>query len=255
MRTELDLTFSLYQFLFYLFISIIIIFVELWGKVYIQFLLLVVFIIVRRRDSVLQIHRPSDALRLRLRRRRCAISILYSSSVSPIAMNKKRRTEADTTLAGLHHLLCDVFFRRRRFYYHIFPILSALAGCVFLCFVALSLLVSSPVIHHDHLHLTLFNGGSSVWTAHLCSRRFVMFICYLFCFCPFLLFRETAALSTYRILFWNHPSTFLYGILILLDRRFRVLVFVSLSFRNCFWKFLMPCLLKYYVGKWKDFGP
>ncbi|KGN46673.1 protein ROOT HAIR SPECIFIC 17 isoform X1 [Cucumis sativus] len=74
---------------------------------------------------------------------------------------KKRRNEADTTLAGLHQLLRDVFFRRRRFYYHIFPLISALAGCVFLCFVALFLLLSSPVVHRDQLHLTLFHGGTS----------------------------------------------------------------------------------------------
>ncbi|XP_038901839.1 protein ROOT HAIR SPECIFIC 17-like isoform X2 [Benincasa hispida] len=74
---------------------------------------------------------------------------------------KKRRSEADTTLAGLHQLLRDVFFRRRRFYYHIFPLISALAGCVFVCFVALFLLFSSPVVHRDHLHLTLFHGRTS----------------------------------------------------------------------------------------------
>lgn len=74
---------------------------------------------------------------------------------------KKRRAETDTTLAGLQQLLRDVFFRRRRFYYHIFPLISALAGCVFVCFVALFLLLSSPVVHRDHLHLTLFHGGTS----------------------------------------------------------------------------------------------
>ncbi|KAG7034999.1 hypothetical protein SDJN02_01792 [Cucurbita argyrosperma subsp. argyrosperma] len=77
-------------------------------------------------------------------------------------MSKKRRSDADTPFPGLRQLLCDVFFRRRRFYYHVLPLLSALAGCVFVCFVALFLLVASPVVHRDHLHLTLFHGGSSI---------------------------------------------------------------------------------------------